>query len=352
GGTGIRAGIIKVATGVPAITPYERAILAAAAKASVATGAPITTHTDQGRLGDEQERILTEAGVPAHRIVIGHSCGTDDHAYHLAIARGGSYLGFRPLRHRGAPARREARRLAAAPAARGPRCAGRRLARHRLVLAWRADCAPGGLRSDGEDLGARPLPAPDRAAPQGRRRERRRRGAAAAREPAALLCRRGASGRRLAPGRGAPGEVLGPARIARVDGLRRDPLLGEQGLEPGGARVGELGPGVGGVGADGRAAGEPLARERGRAARLDEAQRDPEPRRGLPSAAPLCAGGEGRVEDGDAAGGDDRLRARDEARVDALRPLGRVDPGARRRAGAPGGGAAGAGPAHPRPAVH
>jgi len=94
GSTGVRAGIIKVATGVPAITPYERAILAAAAKASVATGAPITTHTDQGRLGDEQQRILTEAGVPAHRIVIGHSCGTDDHAYHLAIARGGSYLGF------------------------------------------------------------------------------------------------------------------------------------------------------------------------------------------------------------------------------------------------------------------
>jgi len=94
GTTGVRAGIIKVATGAPAITPYERAILAAAAKASVATGAPITTHTDEGRLGDEQQRILTEAGVPAHRIVIGHCCGTDDHAYHMAIAQGGSYLGF------------------------------------------------------------------------------------------------------------------------------------------------------------------------------------------------------------------------------------------------------------------
>src|SRR5262249_53103243 len=342
GGTGIRAGIIKVATGVPAITPYERAILAAAAKASVATGAPITTHTDQGRLGDEQERILTEAGVPAHRIVIGHSCGTDDHAYHLAIARGGSYLGFRPLRHRGAPARREARRLAAAPAARGPRCAGRRLARHRLVLAWRADCAPGGLRSDGEDLGARPLPAPDRAAPQGRRRERRRRGAAAAREPAALLCRRGASGRRLAPGRGAQGEVLGPARIARVDGLRRDPLLGEHGLEAGEARLEELRPGVGRVGADRRAAGEPLARARlqegGRARGAGDGGRGTGAARGLTRAPPRGAGGDARVEAGDAAGGDDRLRARDEAGVDALRPLGRVDPGARRRAGALGGG--------------
>ena len=45
-------------------------------------------------MGDEQQRILTENGVPAHRIVIGHSCGTSDHDYHMRIARAGSYLGF------------------------------------------------------------------------------------------------------------------------------------------------------------------------------------------------------------------------------------------------------------------
>lgn len=94
GSTGIRAGIIKVASGPNQITDYEKTILLAAAKASVATGAPITTHTDQGTMGDLQQRILTENGVPASRIVIGHSCGTDDHAYHMGIARGGSYLGF------------------------------------------------------------------------------------------------------------------------------------------------------------------------------------------------------------------------------------------------------------------
>ncbi|HPG24304.1 MAG: phosphotriesterase-related protein [Spirochaetaceae bacterium] len=94
GDTGIRAGIIKVATGLGRVTDYERSILLAAAKASVETGAPITTHTDQGTLGDEQQAILTGAGVPAHRIVIGHSCGTGDHAYHMKLARGGSYLGF------------------------------------------------------------------------------------------------------------------------------------------------------------------------------------------------------------------------------------------------------------------
>lgn len=94
GESGIKAGIIKVATGVGTISDYERTILLAAAKASVETGAPITTHTDQGSLGDAQQKILTDAGVPAHRIIIGHSCGSDDHRYHMGLARGGSYLGF------------------------------------------------------------------------------------------------------------------------------------------------------------------------------------------------------------------------------------------------------------------
>jgi len=94
GSTGVRAGIIKVATGPGGMTDYERGIFEAAAKASVETGAPITTHTDQGSVGDLQQQVLTEHGVLAHRIVIGHSCGTSDHDYHMKIARGGSYLGF------------------------------------------------------------------------------------------------------------------------------------------------------------------------------------------------------------------------------------------------------------------
>lgn len=94
GETGIKAAIIKVASGPGEITDYERTVLAAAAKASLATGAPITTHTDQGTMGDAQQAILVEAGVAPNRIIIGHSCGTDDHDYHMGIARGGSYLGF------------------------------------------------------------------------------------------------------------------------------------------------------------------------------------------------------------------------------------------------------------------
>jgi phosphotriesterase-related protein len=94
GSTGVRAGVIKVGTGHGTLTEYERWVFEAAARASVLTGAPITTHTDQGRFGDDQQAFLTGHGVPARRIIIGHSCGTSDHGYHLRIADGGSYLGF------------------------------------------------------------------------------------------------------------------------------------------------------------------------------------------------------------------------------------------------------------------
>ncbi len=94
GTTGARAGIVKVGTGTGAMTDHEARVFAAAAAAATTTGAPVTTHTDEGSLGDVQQAVLTGAGVPAHRIVIGHSCGTTDTAYHLALARGGSWLGF------------------------------------------------------------------------------------------------------------------------------------------------------------------------------------------------------------------------------------------------------------------
>jgi phosphotriesterase-related protein len=92
--TGIKAGIIKVATGQGQITDYEQLVMEAAAIAAVETGAPITTHTDQGTMGREQQQILTSRGVAAHKIIIGHSCGSPDHAYHMDILGAGSYLGF------------------------------------------------------------------------------------------------------------------------------------------------------------------------------------------------------------------------------------------------------------------
>ena len=94
GSTGIKAGVIKVATGPHQVTPYERTVITAAARAHKATGTPITTHTDEGTMGREQLAILTDEGVDPTHVVIGHSCGTADLRYHVDLLERGVYLGF------------------------------------------------------------------------------------------------------------------------------------------------------------------------------------------------------------------------------------------------------------------
>src|SRR5262245_58763442 len=94
GDTGIRAGVIKVATGVGRITPYEETVLRAAGRAHRETGAPITTHTDQGTMGSEQLDVLASEGVDPRAVVVGHSCGASDVHYHLSMLDRGATLGF------------------------------------------------------------------------------------------------------------------------------------------------------------------------------------------------------------------------------------------------------------------
>jgi phosphotriesterase-related protein len=83
-----------VATGSPHISEYENKLLVAAGRAAAAVGCPVITHTDHASLGLEQIAILTAQGVPAHRIIVGHSDGRDDHAYHRSLADTGAYVGF------------------------------------------------------------------------------------------------------------------------------------------------------------------------------------------------------------------------------------------------------------------
>ena len=82
GETGIKAGIIKCATGKDHITEYENSCLRAAARASKRTGVPITTHTEEGTMGREQLDIFAEEGVDLAHVIIGHSCGASDLRYH------------------------------------------------------------------------------------------------------------------------------------------------------------------------------------------------------------------------------------------------------------------------------
>ncbi|MBI2864005.1 MAG: phosphotriesterase-related protein [Chloroflexi bacterium] len=92
-GTGVRAGALKVATGLEKIGRHEVKALRAAARAHRRTGAPILTHTE-GCLGKEQLDIFEEEGVDLSRVIVGHSCGNSDLHYHFDILRRGANLGL------------------------------------------------------------------------------------------------------------------------------------------------------------------------------------------------------------------------------------------------------------------
>ena len=94
GETGIKCGIIKCATGKDKITPYEENALRAAARASKRTGAPITTHTEEGTMGREQLAIFASEGADLGHVIIGHSCGSSDLRYHTDMLDKGCLLGF------------------------------------------------------------------------------------------------------------------------------------------------------------------------------------------------------------------------------------------------------------------
>ncbi|MGH8013688.1 MAG: phosphotriesterase family protein, partial [Candidatus Binataceae bacterium] len=94
GETGIKAGLLKCATGKDHITEYEEKCLRAASRASKKTGTPITTHTDDGTMGREQLDIFQSEGVDFSKVIIGHSCGASDLRYHTDMLDRGCYLGF------------------------------------------------------------------------------------------------------------------------------------------------------------------------------------------------------------------------------------------------------------------
>jgi len=94
-GTGIRAGMLKVASDIEGITPDVERVFTAASVAHQQTGVPITTHSHAATAGGrEQQRLLTRLGVPLDRVVIGHSGDSSDLDYLRELADNGSYLGF------------------------------------------------------------------------------------------------------------------------------------------------------------------------------------------------------------------------------------------------------------------
>ncbi|HVL24883.1 MAG TPA: hypothetical protein VM450_12415 [Thermomicrobiales bacterium] len=93
-GTAARAGVIKIGTSRDEITDVEDAAIHAAAAAHVATGAPITTHTEEGTCALEQLDRLQAGGVDPARVIVGHLDRRMEWAYLVSIARTGAFISF------------------------------------------------------------------------------------------------------------------------------------------------------------------------------------------------------------------------------------------------------------------
>ena len=115
-----RAGIIgEIGVHLDYATAQEERVLRAAARAQVATGAPVTTHASMYPVGTVQLDILNDEGADLSRVIIGHCDTYLDKAYHLAILEAGAYVQFDTVgRNHMNPDSRRARSLCRACASR------------------------------------------------------------------------------------------------------------------------------------------------------------------------------------------------------------------------------------------
>ena len=92
--TSVRAGVIGEIGCDRQLTAAEEKSFRAAARAHLATGLTITTHAARWPVGIAQLDLLESEGVPAGRVIIGHSDTVPDREYHLRIARRGAWVQF------------------------------------------------------------------------------------------------------------------------------------------------------------------------------------------------------------------------------------------------------------------
>ncbi|SNS94314.1 phosphotriesterase family protein [Rhodococcoides kyotonense] len=94
-GTQLRAGVIKYGTcRTDHIRDDEKKVQIAVARAHLATGAPISTHCQAGKLGTVQVAGFEEHGVDPNRVLIGHVDRNLDYDYIRELASTGVWIGF------------------------------------------------------------------------------------------------------------------------------------------------------------------------------------------------------------------------------------------------------------------
>jgi phosphotriesterase-related protein len=94
-GSNVKAGIIKVASGDPVISDYEKMVFSVAVRVVKETGLSIMTHTEGPTVGPAQQDLFLELGADPSRIMIGHQNNSTDIEYALEqLNKPGFYLGF------------------------------------------------------------------------------------------------------------------------------------------------------------------------------------------------------------------------------------------------------------------
>jgi len=94
GDSGIRCGLLKIATGKDEITPYENLFLEAVARVCMETGVKIITHTQDGTMAAEQAKRLICLGVRPQDIMIGHLNEIMNIGELISVFEQGVYGGF------------------------------------------------------------------------------------------------------------------------------------------------------------------------------------------------------------------------------------------------------------------
>ena len=100
----VRAGMVKAGVGYWRISPFERAVLDAAAATHRRTGVAVMVHLEHGSAATEVLDVLEAQGVAADRVALAHADRLLDPGFHLELAARGAFLGYDgPARHREAP---------------------------------------------------------------------------------------------------------------------------------------------------------------------------------------------------------------------------------------------------------
>lgn len=94
-GTGSKPGILKAGVGRGGLTPLLQKVLHATGRVAKETGLPLFCHHDPSTAaGGAILDLLASCGVPASRVILGHSGDTDNLEYLTAMLERGCWLGM------------------------------------------------------------------------------------------------------------------------------------------------------------------------------------------------------------------------------------------------------------------